>query len=95
MISILGAVLAAVYAVVAILVVIGERQPGGGGNWISLRGIGAYVITLPISAPCELLGAKLDYKKNLHMAAAIGGCALLAYLAGAAIEWLGRAVASG
>jgi len=95
MISVLGAVLAAVYAVVAILAVIGARKPGSGGNWASLPGIGAYVITLPISAPCERLGVKLDYKTNLHMAAAIGGCALLDYLIGSAIDWLFRAMAGG
>lgn len=85
--SVIGAVLAIAYACLAILVVIGARKPGGGGGWISLPGIGAYVVTLPISAPFELLGAKLDYRKNLHMAVAIGGCALLVYAVVGGIEW--------
>lgn len=90
MISIFGLVLAAVYAVVAILVLIGARKPGSSGGWISLPGIGVYIITLPVSAPFELLGFKLDFRKNLHMVVAIGGCAVLVYLVG----WLLEAVFS-
>ena len=34
---------------------------------------------MPVSAPAELLGMKLDFRKNLDMAVAIGGCAALVY----------------
>jgi hypothetical protein len=83
-----GAVLAVLYAALAIFVVTVERAPGSGGGWISLSGMGSYLVTLPVSAPFDLLGQKLDYKRNLDMGFAVLACATLVYLAGAGLAWL-------
>ena len=76
--SVPGLICGATYAAGAMWVVIGERAETGGG-WITLRGMGAFLVTMPISAPAEMLGLKLDFRRNLDMAVAIGGCALLVY----------------
>ena len=82
-----GAVLAMIYLAVAIWVLIQDRTTTGGG-WISLNGMSTYIVTMPVSAPFELLGYKLDFRRNLDMAVAISGCTLLVYLAGAGLAWL-------
>jgi hypothetical protein len=50
--------------------------------------MGSYLVTLPVSAPFDLLGQKLDYKRNLDMGFAVLACATLVYLAGAGLAWL-------
>jgi hypothetical protein len=87
-ISRFGAVLAALYAAGAIAVVAAERAPGGGGGWISLTGMASYLATIPVSLPFEMLGQKLDYKRNLDMGFAILICSALVYLVGAGIAWI-------
>jgi hypothetical protein len=82
-----GGVLAVIYLAFAIWVLIQDRTTTGGG-WISFNGMSTYIVTMPVSAPFELLGYKLDFKRNLDMTVAIGGCALLVYLVGAGLAWL-------
>ena len=89
----LGAVLALAYAAFAIWVVFTERATPGGG-WINLNGMASYLVTLPVSAPMEMLGARPDYQKTFDMTAAILVCAALVYLAGAGLEWLVRLLVS-
>jgi hypothetical protein len=86
--SSVGLVLAAIYAAFAIWVVISERTSPPGGGWISLSGMASYLITFPVSAPMEILGARPDYRKNIDIGAAILVCAMLVYLLGASLEWL-------
>ena len=83
--SIFGLVIAVIYAVLASAVVLIERNESGGGGWISLRGMASWLITFPVSAPCDWLDMKPDYKSNLHMLFAIGLCTLLVYFVGAGI----------
>ena len=85
--SILGGVLAIGYAVFATVVVYQERRSVG-GDWISLKGMGAYLITLPVSLPAEQLGHRLDFRRNLDMLFAIGACAVGIYLVGAGLGWV-------
>jgi hypothetical protein len=85
-----GLVLAVIYIVLAVGVLWQDRTGTGGGNWISLSGMSTYLVTIPVSAPFELMGAKLDYKKNIDMALAIGGCAVLVYLVGAGLGWIAK-----
>lgn len=73
-----GLVIAVLYAACAIGVVATERGESPSG-WITLQGMGSFLVTMPVSAPAELLGMKLDFRKNLDMAVAIGGCAALVY----------------
>jgi hypothetical protein len=82
--SISGAVVALVYVAFAIWVIHGERVSTGGG-WINLRGMGAILVTGPISLPAEWLGVKLDYRSNAQMGFAMLGTALLVYLLTAGI----------
>ena len=56
--SIFGAVLASVYLLLAVFAVAADRAPGGGGNWISLRGMTSFLTTLPVSAAMEWVGEK-------------------------------------
>lgn len=86
--SVTGLTFAICYAAFAIFVVVQERKPSTGGNWITLPGMASFIVTLPVSGVCELMGAKLDSRKNTHMALAVGGCALLVYCVGAGAEWL-------
>ncbi len=83
-----GALLAAVYAVFAVMIVAADRAPGAGGGWISLAGMSSYLVTTPVSLPFEMFGQKLDFKRNLDMGFAILGCSLLVYLIGAGVAWL-------
>jgi hypothetical protein len=87
-----GAVIALIYVAIAVWVVFTERTSPPGGDWISLDGMGSYLITLPVSAPMEMIGARPDYKNTLDMGAAILGCGVLVYLAGAGAEWLVRQI---
>ena len=87
-----GAVIALIYVAIAVWVVFTERTSPPGGNWISLDGMGSYLITLPVSAPMEMLGARPDYKKTLDMGAAILACGALVYFVGAGVEWLVRQI---
>jgi len=83
--SVFGAVLASIYAVLAIGIVVAERAPGGGGGWISLKGIASFLATFPASAVAELAGMKLDFRRNIDMAFAISACTALIYLVGAGL----------
>ncbi|MBC7932834.1 MAG: hypothetical protein H7Z38_19915, partial [Rubrivivax sp.] len=71
----------AVYAVI-------DARSNQGGGWISLKGIGVYIVTLPTSFLGEVLGMKPDYRRNLDMVFAIGTCAVLMYFAGAGLARL-------
>ncbi len=90
--SVFGAVLAALYIGVAIFAVASDRTSSGGGGWITLKGMGAAIVTLPITFLGDVLGMKPDYRRNLDMAFAIGACALLVYFAGAGLAWTARAL---
>lgn len=85
-----GAALALVYLAVAIFVVVSERTSTGGGGWISLNGMASFLITFPVSAPLEMMGARPDYQKTIDMSAAILACAVLVYFLGAGLGWLVR-----
>ena len=93
--SVFGAVLAALYIAVAIFAVASDRTSSGGGGWITLKGMGAAIVTLPVTLLGEALGMKPDYRRNLDMAFAIGTCALLVYFAGAGLARVARALSSG
>lgn len=88
-----GAVLAVLYLAAAIWIVGGERRSTGGG-WITLNGMGTFLITLPVSALGEKLGARPDYRRNMDMTFAIGVCAILIYLLGAALGKLAHFIFS-
>ena len=85
-----GIALALVYAAIAIWVVVTERTGPAGGGWITLNGMGSYLVTLPVSAPLEMMGARPDYQKTFDMGAAILVCAIMVYWVGAGAEWLVR-----
>ena len=91
-ISKVGAALAVIYVAIAFLVVVSERTSPSGGNWISLNGMGSLLITLPVSAPLEMMGVRLDYQKTLEIGSAILACAVLVYLIGAGLGWLARQI---
>jgi hypothetical protein len=93
--SLFGAVLAAIYIAMAICAVASDRSSSGGGGWITLKGMGAAIVTLPITSLGEALGMKPDYRRNLDMAFAIGACALLVYFAGAGLARVARALFAG
>ena len=82
--SILGGVLAMIYVVFAILVIVTDRQSKGGG-WITLHGMASFLATFPVSAPLEMLGHKLNFRRNIEMTAVVMTCALLVNLVGAGV----------
>jgi hypothetical protein len=56
----------------------------------------SYLVTAPVSLPFEMLGQKLDYKRNLDMGFAILVCSALVYLIGAGVAWvIGQIVHAG
>lgn len=82
-----GLVLAAIYIAIAVWVVISERTSPGGG-WISLNGMASFLITFPVSAPLEIMGARPDYQKNIDIGGAVLVCAALVYFVGAGLDWV-------
>ncbi len=84
--SMVGLVLGGIYAVGAGWVVMVERVPSGGG-WITLRHMGSFLITIPVSGPASWLGMKLDFDRDVDAVLAIGGCAILVY----GLGYLGQA----
>jgi hypothetical protein len=90
-----GVVLALVYLAFAIWVVITERSSSGGGGWISLPGMGTWIVTAPVSAPFEMMGMRPDFRKNIDMALTLAACAALVYFVGAGLEWVVRLLAGG
>lgn len=93
-ISKFGAVIALIYIAIAIWVVFTERTSSGGGNWISLNGMGSFLITFPVSMPLEMVGARPDYQKTFDMGVAILVCAILVYYVGAGLDWFVRLLIS-
>ena len=74
-------VLTLIYVVIAIYVIWDDRTHTGGG-WISLNGMTSFLVTLPISAFVnELLGYRLDFRRNIDMAFAVLGTATCVYFA--------------
>ena len=92
--STFGFILAALYVIVAVVVVVSERGESGGGGWISLKGMGSYLITFPVSLLGEKLGMRPDFRRNLDMAFAIGVCAVLVYFMGAGLAKIMRVIVS-
>jgi hypothetical protein len=90
--SVFGAILAAIYATFAIVAVTSDRDPSSGGGWISLRGMISFLATFPVSAFGEMMGTKLDYRRNLDMAFAISVCSVLIYFVGAGIGKIVRLI---
>lgn len=86
-----GLVLAVIYVAFAVMVMIQDRTSTASG-WITLQGMATYLVTMPISAPFELMGMKLDYKKNIDMGLAIAGCAVMVYFIGAGLSWIAHAM---
>jgi hypothetical protein len=90
--SIPGLILAAVYIFVALYLIRDDRNSTGGG-WINLNGMTSYLVTLPVSAFCEVvLGNKLNFRSNFDMSLAVSLCSLLMYLIGAGAGFLFRVV---
>jgi len=85
-----GLVFAVIYIAIAVWVVFSERTSPSGGGWISLNGMASFLITFPVSAPLEIMGARPDYQKTFDMTAAILVCAVLVYFVGAGLEWIVR-----
>jgi len=92
--SMVGAVFSVLYVAIAIVLVAIDRKETGGG-WITLHGMGSYLITLPISYLGEQLGMRPDYRRWPDMAFAIGCCAVIIYALGFALEKIIRLLLSG
>jgi hypothetical protein len=84
-----GLVLAGLYVAGAGWVVWTERVSTGGG-WINLRFMGSYLATFPVAGLAEWLGMKLDFRRTVDVAVALGACVALVYLMGWGVERLFR-----
>jgi len=89
--SVFGGVLAGVYILVAIWAVAGDRK-GSSGGWISLNGMTSFLVTFPVSWLGEMMGMKLDHRRNVDMGFTILVCAGFIYLIGSGLGWLARVV---
>jgi hypothetical protein len=47
---------AGIYMVVAIWVVVVDARESATGGWISLKNMGAFLVTLPVSGPLSMMG---------------------------------------
>jgi hypothetical protein len=96
--SIVGAVLAAVYLVIAVWVAIEDLHSGGG--FFNLRGLATYLVTFPVSFPffklLAIIGAdesrfsiplKYSLANVTMLAAFISVCTALVYVLGTVIEF--------
>lgn len=92
--SVFGLVLAIIYVAIGVYAVIDARTHQGGG-WISLKGIGVAIVTLPVTVLLEALGFKPNYQRNVDMVLVIGVCTVLVYLLGAGLGRLAQALFGG
>lgn len=92
--SVFGLVLAVIYVAIGVYAVIDARSYQGGG-WISLKGIGVAIVTLPVTLLFEALGFKPNYQRNIDMVFLIGVCTVLVYFVGAGLGWLAHALFGG
>ncbi len=92
--SAFGLVLAVLYVALGVYAVIDARSNQGGG-WITLKGIGVAIVTLPVSALLETLGFKPNYQRNVDMVLVIGACTVLVYFVGVCLGRLAHALFGG
>ncbi len=92
--STFGLVMAGLYGLTAVTTVTLERQNTSGG-WITLRGMGTYLVTLPVSGIGEWLGHRFDYRRNFDMIVAVGTCTVMVYFVSAGVVKLGSLLFSG
>ena len=90
--SVTGWVLAGGYVAIALFTVASDRKGGGGGGWISLSGMGTFLVTFPVSFVGEMIGMKPDFRRNLDMAFAIVVCSALAFGLGTLAAKLAKAL---
>lgn len=69
-----------------------DRKPSLGG-FISLQGMGSFLVVLPVALPVESWYRKLNFRSNVEMGWAVVACATLVYgvvfclIAGAVAIW--------
>ena len=58
MMSRIGLGVAGVYVAAAVAAVIVDNRQSATGGWISLKNMGAFLVTFPVSAPLAMLGVE-------------------------------------
>jgi len=56
LISRVGLWAAGVYFVLAVSVIVWDARESATGGWISLKNMGAFLVTLPVSGPLSMMG---------------------------------------
>lgn len=56
----IAAVIAGLYLISAISIIVWDSQQSHGGNWITLKHMGEFLVTFPVSAPLAMMGWEPD-----------------------------------
>ena len=56
----LGLWVAGIYIVVAVSIIVWDTRESFRGGWISLKNMGAFLVTLPVSGPLAMMGWEPD-----------------------------------
>ena len=72
-------IIAGIYFVIAATVIVTEAVSPPTGGWITLRYMGSFLATFPVSAPLSMLGFQPDFSNRFIAALLLAACTGLIY----------------
>jgi hypothetical protein len=73
-------IVAGIYFVIALGVILTEAMSPPSGGWITLKNMGAFLATFPVSAPLAMIGFQPDLDNKFVVASVLAGSTGLIYL---------------
>ena len=72
-------IIAGIYFTIATVVVVTEAVSPPSGGWISLRNMGTFLATLPVSAPLAMMGFEPDLDNKFIVGLLLAACTGIVY----------------
>lgn len=70
---------AAIYAVLGAAILLWDSRTAVPGAWISVKNVTRFLVTFPVSAPLEMIGALPDLGNPLNVILLLAACTVLVY----------------
>lgn len=77
---------AGIYLVAAVAIIVWDTRESFRGGWISLKNMGAFLVTLPVSGPLAMIGIEPDLGNPVV-------CGVMVLLTAGLVYWVCRMVA--